>query len=216
MRPFLWDIIKVLLFVFLPFIVLIRSSIFFFETYHWSPWATILAGAGVTAFILIIYFSWIYRKLTGRIGDSGSIKRRGIIAFLVVLIYCLNGVLFINSKHLKNPSLHNELTEVHPIIRLSISTLIYIDKELIITDASRSSEDYDKMGLSQNARSLHYKQKSTNYVHALDIRTNGRAGWKNSLIQNYFRLMGFNTLRHVGTADHLHISINSRDNPGAR
>jgi hypothetical protein len=47
-------------------------------------------------------------------------------------------------------------------------------------------------------------------VHAVDLRTIGRAEWKNVLLNWYFRSMGFRTLRHVGTADHLHVSLPTR------
>jgi hypothetical protein len=81
-----------------------------------------------------------------------------------------------------------------------------IDENLVITDASRVPEDYKKMGLPTNKSSLHYKQKD-GYAYALDLRTNGRYEIRNFLIKSYFYFMGFNTLRHVGTDDHLHISL---------
>ena len=70
------------------------------------------------------------------------------------------------------------------------------------------------MGLNTNSRSLHYIQ-SDGFVHAIDIRTAGRSELRNQLTLWVFRSFGFNTLRHGGTADHLHISINSKDARGA-
>lgn len=96
-----------------------------------------------------------------------------------------------------------------------MSTLVYIDHDLIITDASRTPEDYKKMGLPKKNTSLHYKQASTNYSHAVDIRTNGRSEVKNFLVKKYFDFLGFRTLRHVGTGDHLHVSLKSHDFPNA-
>ena len=49
--------------------------------------------------------------------------------------------------------------------------------------------------------------KTVGHVYAVDIRTKGRKEWQNSLVRGYFRAMGFETLRHVGTADHLHVSL---------
>lgn len=64
--------------------------------------------------------------------------------------------------------------------------------------------------------SLHFKLEDK-YVHAMDLRTVGRPEWKNRITDGYFRLMGFRTLRHVGTADHVHVSLPLRENgPGAR
>ena len=96
---------------------------------------------------------------------------------------------------------------------MGISTLVFLDEDLIITDASRKPEDYKKMGLKTKSRSLHYIQ-SSGYAHAIDIRTNNRNFVRNFFTKLYFQLMGFNTLRHDGTADHLHVSLSSKDIPG--
>jgi len=44
----------------------------------------------------------------------------------------------------------------------------------------------------------------------LDLRTIGRSERRNRLTAAYFQLMGFRTLRHLGTADHLHVSLPPR------
>jgi hypothetical protein len=41
----------------------------------------------------------------------------------------------------------------------------------------------------------------------VDIHTAGRGLLVNLLVEGYFRIMGFRTLRHVGTADHLHVEL---------
>jgi hypothetical protein len=41
----------------------------------------------------------------------------------------------------------------------------------------------------------------------LDIRTRGRREWRNRGLELAFWAMGFHALRHVGTADHLHVSL---------
>jgi len=79
----------------------------------------------------------------------------------------------------------------------------------VVTDAARTREDYAAMGLPPAETSLHFAQ-SDGYVHALDLRTAGRAEWRNVLVEAGFRMMGFRTLRHVGTADHLHVSLPPR------
>ena len=60
------------------------------------------------------------------------------------------------------------------------------------------------MGLAVNPASMHYEQ-SDGYVHAVDLRTVGRGWWRNWGVEGYFRAMGFGTLRHRGTEDHLHV-----------
>lgn len=106
------------------------------------------------------------------------------------------------------------MSQIHPVLRLATSTLIHIDKDLLITDGQRLPEDYKKMGLKSKSQSLHYKQY-TGYTHAIDLRTKNRAEWKNQLVRGYFWLMGFRTLRHKGTTDHLHISLMSHQSPDA-
>jgi len=65
------------------------------------------------------------------------------------------------------------------------------------------------MGLPPNDGSLHYVQRD-GYAHAADLRTAGRGLAENRLIQLYFWSMGFGTLRHVGTGDHLHVELPAR------
>ena len=212
-----WFLFNVLKFIFLlvfPFILLIRGSVFLHEEYQLIPWASILGGVLMTAFVMVIYFTFFYGRFTGKIGSIKAFKRRGLLALLLVLGYSLYGILFFSTKNFKHPGLQDEMTNIHPIIRLGVSTLVHLDKSLIITDAERVPEDYRKMGLKTKAKSLHYKQ-SDGYSHALDLRTNGRGEFRNFLVKWYFKLMGFNTLRHVGTGDHLHISLKSFDSPYA-
>jgi hypothetical protein len=62
------------------------------------------------------------------------------------------------------------------------------------------------MGLPVYESSLHYRQQD-GYVHAMDLRTIGRSGFRNWATKSYFQLLGFRVIRHVGTADHFHISL---------
>lgn len=62
------------------------------------------------------------------------------------------------------------------------------------------------MGLKPRAYALHFRQP-TGFVHAVDLRTNGRPKSVNLLVELYFVLMGFDVIRHVGTADHLHVAL---------
>ena len=212
MAGILYDIFKILFFLTLPFVVLLKGATYVHVNYQWQAWFCILSSALATAFLLIFYFSFIYGSLTGRLGNLGSIKRRAILALIVVMGYAMHSAFFISSKNLSNQELRKEVVSLHPILRLAISTLVYLDRDLIITDGSRVPEDYKRMGLPTNKSSLHYIQ-SSGYAHAVDIRTTGRWNGANKLIELYFRMMGFNTLRHIGTADHLHVSLMSHDKP---
>jgi len=207
-------IVKTLLLLVVPFVLLIRGAVYLHTSSNYLPWVCILGGVIMAIILILIYLSFVHQLfITG--GNVLSIKARLLISCLIVIIYVVNGIFYISGENLKSSKLSSEIKKVHPVLRLAVSTLIIMDKELIITDADRAPEDYRKMGLKSIKHSLHYEQ-STGYSHALDMRTKGRPVWKNFLVQNYFRMMGFRTLRHIGTADHLHISLMSHDNPRAK
>lgn len=214
MSSILYHLFKTLLLLVLPFIALIRGAVYFHAHYLFSPWWAIAGGIGVTTLLIFLYMSFFYGRMTGRLGDSGSLKWRSILAFILVLGYSFYGLAFLSGSNVKHSEIQKEYTSLHPILRLSISTILFIDKELLLTDAKRQPEDYKKMGLPTKKRSLHYPQ-SNGYVHAFDIRTKGRSELRNFLMTTYFKLMGFSTLRHTGTADHLHVSLKSFDHPHA-
>ncbi len=210
-----YQFIKLFLLLALPFILLIRGAVYCHIHQAWSPWMALMGGALGAMVVLILYLSFLHGKFTGRMGGSGALKRRAIIASILVLGYCAHGLVFLSSNNAKGAEVQKEFTRLHPILRLGVSTLIFLDSNLMITDASRQPEDYRKMGLPTKTRSLHYPQRN-GFVHAIDLRTQGHSEWRNTLLKGYFWMMGFQTLRHVGTADHLHVSLYSRDAPGAR
>lgn len=212
MKAFLLNLLKILFFLVLPFFALIRGAVFFHEQYHLLPWLSLLGGMTLSAFLIFIYIVYIQGHYTGKVGNLKSLRNRYWLALALVLVYCIPGVLFISAANAKHKEVQKEFTSLHPILRLGLSTLVFLEGNLLITDANRKPEDYARMGLRTKGHSLHYKQ-SDGYAHAVDIRTIGHSTLRNTLVQTYFRLMGFNTLRHVGTADHLHISIMSHDRP---
>ncbi|MEO1257328.1 MAG: hypothetical protein AAFZ15_00975 [Bacteroidota bacterium] len=213
MKSILFNLIKALLVLILPFVVLIRGAVFFHERYELYAWFSLLGGVVFSALVLTIYFVFIHGYFTGRVGNFKRLKRKYWLALILVLVYCLPGVLFLSAANAKHKQVQNEFTSLHPILRLGISTVIFIDNDLLVTDANRRPEDYRKMGLKKKNHSLHYAQ-SDGFAHAVDIRVNGRSNVRNWLLKTYFQAMGFNTLRHVGTADHLHVSLMSHDRPG--
>jgi len=215
MSKILRALLFTILLTILPFILLIRISVYVHVQYHLSAYTCLLVGVISTVILLILYFTLIHQFLTGRIGDYAGIRRRSIIALLIVMLYGFHALFFISSGQVKSQDLRLEFLEMHPLLRLSTSTLAYMDESLVITDAQRGPEDYAKMGLPSKSSSLHYKQKD-GYVYALDVRVKGRSEFRNMLVTMYYRLMGFKTLRHVGTADHLHISLFNHEKPYAK
>lgn len=214
MFKWLVQIIKIILLLFLPFIILIRGAVYLYLTYNWASWLALVGGAGGAILSLVIYFSFFYGKVTGKFGNVGSLKRRSALAFILVLGYCIHGLLFLSSSNAKSDRVRSGYNKVHPILRMGASTIAHLDSDLIITGTDRVPEDYKRMGLPSKKHSLHYYQ-SNGFAHAIDLRTNGHGEVRNFALKVYFQLMGFNTLRHVGTDDHLHISLSSKDMPRA-
>jgi len=163
MHWIIYHIAKLILIFTLPFIVLVRGSVYIHENYDPGARLSIIGGVVVTAFLLLIYLVVMHR-------------------------------------------LKSEIRSLNPILRLAVGTLVMIDKEAVITDTNRVPEDYKKMGLKTNKSSLHYEQKD-GYANAIDLRVRGKSEIRNKLTQWYFDWMGFNTLRHGGTGDHLHVSL---------
>lgn len=191
----------------LPFWVLVRSSLYLYTTYALNGWLALTCGVGVTILLLLIYAVFV----NYRIHQSARVHkyvRRGIA--ILVVAYCGYGLLYFSGVNAKSAELESYYQSLHPILRVTMATTILLDDDLIVTDMQRSPDDYRSMGLPARDQSLHYQQ-STGYVHAVDIRTKGRPEWKNWITKNTFALFGMNTIRHTGTADHLHISLPVND-----
>ncbi len=170
--------------------------------------ALMIAGI-VSAILLFLYFTYWYGLITGRTGRGVVLMRRMFLVVITILGFGAHMLFFGAQKNFKTQQVKSEFTALHPLLRVGVSSLIYFDPDAMITDAERKPEDYGKMGLKVNQSSLHYPQED-GYVYAIDLRTNGRSGVRNFFMKGYFWLMGFRTLRHVGTADHLHVAIKKR------
>ncbi len=214
MLSLLYNIIKIVFLVTLPFSLLIRGAVWLHYAEGYNSWVALAGGVLMTTIVLFIYFTFLYESFTGNIGKiKGITKRLGVILVLV-FGFALHSIAFISSDNTKTSEVKKEYRKLHPILRLGVSTLFIFDKKGIITDAARLPEDYRKMGLKRKRNSLHYRQKD-GYAYAIDIRTKGRSELRNLIVILSFRLMGFKTLRHFGTADHLHVSMKCRYLPWA-
>jgi len=196
--PLKWSLVFAL-----PFLILVRGSIWAYRDLGWGTWLSLSAGVVATLLLFLMYASWVWKRVTGK-GNVPKLLARGLT--VLVVGYTGYGLLYLSSANAKTPEVKEYFTSLHPMLRLGASTFLLFDREAVVTDTKRTSEDYLKMGLPVNETSLHFKL-SDRFVHALDLRTQGRPEWKNFVTARYFALMGFRTLRHVGTADHLHISL---------
>ncbi|PYO90970.1 MAG: hypothetical protein DMD66_01020 [Gemmatimonadetes bacterium] len=203
-------VLKVALIIALPFAVLVRGSVFIYEHGTRSVWLAVLTAGILTGGVVTAYAVWIARRFTRRGGRGG----RGLVmplakwvALPLVVFYCGYSLLYLATVNAKAGPVRAYYGSVHPLLRLALSTLILLDRDMLITDTGRVPEDYGRMGLPANNRTRHYRQ-ADGWIHAVDLRTTGRGAIKNRGVQFYFWLMGFDTRRHVGTADHLHVELN--------
>ena len=206
-RPLLGRVLRrvawVVVIAVLPFIALVRVAVFLYVHEGWATAVALGAGAACTAVIVTGYAAWAWYRLTGRL-EPGLVARR--VAIPLVLAYCGYGLVYLSSANAKSAEVRHYYTALHPLLRIALSTVMLADRDLVVTDLARRPEDYRTMRLPVNDGSLHYVQKD-GYSHAADLRTEGRNAITSRLVQVYFWAMGFGTLRHVGTADHLHVEL---------
>jgi hypothetical protein len=184
-----------------PFLVLVRGAVWLYEHQGLPVWLALAAAGGATLLLLTVYGAVASRRVTGR-ARAGFVAKW--VAAPLVVGYCACALLYVSSVNTKNDAVRAVYTATHPLLRLALSTLILVDRDAVITDLARTPDDYQRMGLPVNRESLHYRQ-ADGWVHAVDLRT--RPGLTGRPVQWYFDLMGFDTLRHVGTHDHLHVSL---------
>lgn len=194
---------KVLLVALLPFLALVKAAVFLYAHEGYPTALALTGGIACTAAVVTTYAAWAWHRFTGRV-RLALIARR--VALPLVLAYCAYALIYLSSANAKSDRVRAYYASLHPLLRVALSTLILVDRDLVVTDLARRPEDYAAMGLSRNDGSLHYVQPD-GYAHAADLRTAGRSELKNRLVQAYFWSMGFATLRHVGSADHLHVEL---------
>jgi hypothetical protein len=187
----------------LPFVALVRGSLHLHQHRGWPASVALAAGAVATAAIVALYGIWLVRRVTGRLHVRAVVRW---FAVPVVTFYAVYALVYVSSANLKHERLRSYYATLHPLLRVALATVILVDGDLVLTDLERRPEDYRRMGLSDNPATLHARQPD-GWVHAVDLRTQGRWAVRNLLVQWYFEGMGFATLRHVGTADHLHVAI---------
>jgi hypothetical protein len=153
--------------------------------------------------LLVVYLV----AVSFRFGGKGRVPK-ALLRGTGVLVgaYCLYGLIYLSSANAKTEEIRATYTALNPILRVSVSTLLLADRDGVLTATGRDLSDYQAWGLPANEASLHLPQ-ADGYVYAVDVRTLGRPEWRNRAVAFYFRLMGFDTLRHVGTADHLHVAL---------
>lgn len=194
--------LKAFAIVALPFLVYVRAAVYLYSRGA-HPWIAILVAALITCGIVSGFVILIARRFHRRARVPTVVKWA---ALPIVFAWCIYAAFYLSRVNVKNDQVRAYYSSVNPILRVALSTIVLFDRDLVVTDMGRVRADYRRMGLPVNERTKHYVQPD-GWVHAVDLRTRGRGVIRNRLVQLYFWSMGFSTLRHVGTADHLHVQL---------
>jgi hypothetical protein len=186
-----------------PFFLLIRFSVYLTVSLDLGAWTALTGGILATILLLCVYLLLLSLRVKNR---RVLVKIGGAGISVMVLGYCLFSLFYLSSVNAKSTDVQSVYRSMHPVLRVAVSTVTLADNDLVITDIERFEEDYARMDLPVNQSSLHYRQEN-GYVHAVDIRTLDRSFIRNALLRGSLELMGFQTIRHVGTADHLHVEL---------
>jgi hypothetical protein len=187
----------------LPFFLLIRTAAYFHSAYALNGWLALGGGVAITILLLALYLFLLFRRVQNK---QLLLKSSLIAAGGLTMAFCLFALFTLSASNAKTEEVRSLYRTMHPVLRVAVSTLTLADGDLVVTDIRRTEEDYERMGLPVFENSLHFEQEN-GYVHAVDLRTIGQSEFRNLMLEYSFRLLGFRTLRHTGTADHLHVEI---------
>lgn len=189
--------------VILPFFILIRTAVYLNITEQWNAWGALLGGTGACIVFLSLLFFFVFRKVKNK-----KMMAKLSISAVSMLVggFIIYGLLYLNSVNAKSDEIRDVYRSLHPILRVAVTSTTLADNDLVITDISRTQDDYIAMGLTPRQSSMHYVQP-TGFVHAIDLRTIGHSELRNVSLEWGLNLMGFKTIRHVGSADHLHVAL---------
>jgi len=193
----------------LPFALLVRGGVYAYQSWGMGTWTALAFSASASAGLLGAYAWLAARKLRAGRGVRRFLTRSAVSVAVVYVVY---GLVFVASENVTSEAVRGGYATVHPLLRLAASGLVLADPDAVLTDTGRTPDDYRLMGLRPRETSLHFEQE-TGFVHALDLRTRGRSELRNRAVELGFWALGFHSLRHVGTADHLHLSLRPAEGP---
>jgi hypothetical protein len=187
----------------LPFYLLVRGVLLASARWGWNAWLAVAFGMLLAALATSSIAWWAQRRLALGISFRALATR---VALPLVAVFCAFSLLHLSRANAKTPEVREAWGMLHPALRLAVGTLRLLDGRIVLTDIERGPTDYAAMRLPRPEHSFHYCQEDGT-VHAIDLRTEGRGAVRNGLVRAYFELLGFETTRHVGTADHLHVRL---------
>ena len=83
-RRLLFQLTKIVGLLVLPFLALIRTAAFLYNSYGWLPWAAILGGVLASGFLVFVYLVYIQAWIRGALGNLRSMSRTYWLATALV------------------------------------------------------------------------------------------------------------------------------------
>lgn len=141
---FLWK--RMLLSVFLgvlalvmPFLLLVRTSVFIYNTYQTNGWLALSIGCVATVLLLLLYGGvFVYKFGMGK--KALKYIFRGIL--VLVAAYTFYGMLYYSSLNTKTEEIRSYYRSLHPIMRVALTTVSLADSDVVVTDIQRVPKDY--------------------------------------------------------------------------
>ena len=189
----------------LPFFLLVRAALLASAGFGWPVWLAVGFAVALAALAASGITFWALRELELELSFA-ALATRAVLPG--VAVFCAMSLFHLSGTNAKSPEIRATYRSLHPALRLAVGTLRLVDRRIVLTDIERGPRAYAGMRLRKPPDSSHYLQDDGT-VHAIDLRTKGRGCVRNALVRLYFEALGFETLRHVGTADHLHVGLPS-------
>jgi hypothetical protein len=118
-------VLRVLFIIALPFLVLVRGSVFFYQNSGTPVWVSVLTAAILTGGVITAYAVWLARKLMRRGVRGGRALVMPVakwVALPLVVFYCGYSLLYVASVNAKSAPVRAYYRSVHPLLRLALST----------------------------------------------------------------------------------------------
>jgi len=82
-----------------------------------------------------------------------TLRTKALLVLVVLGVFQGYVLLALDPARLGPDDGQAEYAELHPILRMSVATVLLVDDNLLITDLSRHPRDYEAMGLPVNPQS---------------------------------------------------------------
>ena len=151
-----WPAVKWIAALSLPFFVLVRGSMYAYQSLGWGIGSSIGLGVFSTVVIFSAYATWLWRSVTGE-ERLTRIVRPVLIA--VVAGYSIYGLLYLSAGSARNPDVRDDYASLHPLMRLGACTYFLFDRNAVVTNRERTAEDYLQMGLPISEAALHFNAR---------------------------------------------------------